>query len=417
MKADSRLQGGRVRGERGMALVMALLCLVVLTIAAAAIMMTLHVETNVAGHSHRGNQALDIAEAGVAEAMARIRAGDIPDNGNPRMVSQIFLAQGGQVPVLGPDSIALATAQRAGEWLKYSMPTQGQNVLTVSYKTDGSQSVIYRYDDTKDPPVQTDTGMPIFVITSTGRQGGDRCRVITEAIHKPFNANVKAAVAADKPIDFSGNSEVCGFNHRADTPPGVRGRPPDSPAGSLGPCTDWETSAGHLPGAWSTGTIDSHGSSSQHGTPSDVAPDQSGFYNGPWEAAGMGQQEFFTWIGQPLRTIPENPRGILYIDDNDIAQDQSGTFGLKNGDGEGLLYIDGDVTLNGNFTYEGLIYVEGDLHINGTCWILGALIVKGKTTIKIANGDCSVLYSSAAIEENISKYGGQIVTLSWREDH
>ncbi|PYP39574.1 MAG: hypothetical protein DMD43_10595 [Gemmatimonadetes bacterium] len=398
-----------------MPLVMALLCLVILTIAAAAIMMTLHSETNVAGHNLRGNQALDIAEAGVAEAMARIRLGDIPDNGNPHMVSQIFLAQGGQVPVLGPDSIALATAQPAGQWLKYSMPTPGENVLTVNYKTDGSQSVIYRYDDAKG--IQTETGMPIFVITSTGRQGGDRCRVITEAIHKPFNANVMAAVAADKAIKFAGNAEVCGYNHRADTPPGARGRPPESPAGPLGPCLDWETGSGHLPGAWSTSTIDTNGSSAQHGNPTTVSSNQTGFYNGPWEAAGMGQQEFFTWIGQPLRTIPENPRGILYIDDNDIAQDQSGTFGLKNGDGEGLLYIDGDMTLNGNFTYEGLIYVEGNLDINGTCWILGALIVKGKTTIKLANGDCTVLYSSAAIEENISKYGGQIVTLSWREDH
>ena len=82
-----------------------------------------------------------------------------------------------------------------------------------------------------------------------------------------------------------------------------------------------------------------------------------------------------------------------------------------------MLYVDGDLAVNGNFNYRGLIYVEGDLKINGTTWILGGLIVKGKTEVKIANGSCTVLYSADAIAQNIAKYGGQFVTLSWRESN
>ena len=43
--------------------------------------------------------------------------------------------------------------------------------------------------------------------------------------------------------------------------------------------------------------------------------------------------------------------------------------------------MDGNLTLNAGFTYRGLIYVEGDLAVNGDAWVLGAVIVRGKTVI------------------------------------
>jgi hypothetical protein len=142
---------------------------------------------------------------------------------------------------------------------------------------------------------------------------------------------------------------------------------------------------------------------------------QTGFYAGPWEALGMDQNSFFLWTGPPIVTSPDPPRGIIRLDNNAVSQDQSGSYAFNGGNGEGLLYVDGDVTLNGNFNFRGLIYIEGDLKINGTCWILGGIIVRGKTTIKIANGNCSVLYSMPAIQETLNRYGGQVVTLSWLE--
>ena len=79
-----------------------------------------------------------------------------------------------------------------------------------------------------------------------------------------------------------------------------------------------------------------------------------------------------------------------------------------------MLYVDGDLTCNAGFTYRGLLYVEGDLKINGQAWVLGGVIVRGKTTLK-ANGGMTILYSADAITQALSKYGGQFVTLSWRE--
>ncbi len=394
-----------LRDERGVALVMALLVLLVISLLSVTLLVTVNVETKVSSLSAMQTQAVNLAEAGVGEAIARIRSGDIPTNTNPRQVAQIFNTIPGNVPVLGVDSVALATRQPAGQWLNYTTAGKTDSVLTVTYKTNADRTLIYKYDPTKNPAVQTTSGFPIFVVTSTGRRGSASGRVVAEVIQKPVNVNAKGALAADKGIDFSGNSEICGFNHDINTPAGTRGRPP---------CDGWELASGHLNGSWSSGTITSGGSSAQNGVPPNN-PNQTGFYSGPWDAFSMQQAEFFSWIGAPLASEPANPQGIYYLDNNGTSQDASGDFKYNGGTGEGLLYVDGDLAINGNFVFRGLVYIEGDLKINGTCWILGSIIVKGKSRIKIANGSCTILYSNDAITQNIAKYGGQFVTLSWRE--
>ncbi|MBI5709888.1 MAG: hypothetical protein HZC42_06225 [Candidatus Eisenbacteria bacterium] len=404
------------RNERGVALVVALLVLLVLSLLCVVLMMSVSVGTKIAGHNVRESQALYIAEAGVSEAIARIRNSEGPDPaGSARQVVQVFLTGAGSVPALGTDSTGLYTRQPGGQWLTYSTAARGPNVLTVEFRTDSARTTIYRYDSAKNPPVNTTTGFPIYRITSTGVVGADLRRIVSEVIQKPVTVNAKGAIVANVGIDFSGNSDVCGYNHSADTPAGTKGR-----GGGVGNCDEnnaiqhWELGYGDLAGSWSTGSITSGGSSSQNGNPP-RSPGQAGFYAGPWEAFSMGQSDFFSWVGAPTSNPPADPRGIIYVDNNSTTQDQSATCAYHGGDGEGLLYVDGDMTINGDFTYRGMIYIEGDLKINGTCWILGGLIVRGKTTIKIANGNGTILYSNDAIQQNVSRYGGQLVTLSWRE--
>ncbi len=403
---------GPARSQRGIALVMALMVLLAISLLSIALMLSLQVETKITGQGMRRDQALNVAEAGIAEACSRIRNGDIPNNLNPRMAAQIFLDAPGSVPVLGgPDSIALATGQPAGAWLNYSSAAKGPDVLTVTYKTDALRTIIYRYDSSKNPPVQPNTGLPIFVVNATGHQGRDYRRVQTEVIQRPFNVRVEAAMAADKGIDFSGDAKVCGYNHRIDTPAytnGVHGGGPCETGG-------WEIGGGDLPGSWSTQNIASSGAAQQSGTPVNNSPNNVNFYAGPWEAVGLSQAEFFAWMGAPLAIPPSPPVGVFYLDNNAVTQDQSGDFAYPGGNGEGFLYVDGDLAINGNFTFRGAIYVEGDLKINGNAWILGTLIVRGTTRIKLANGSMVVLYSRDAVTQNLAKYGGQFLTLAWRE--
>jgi Tfp pilus assembly protein PilX len=405
-----------LRNERGIALVMAVLVLLVLSLLAIVLYTSLTVGRRIVGHDVRENQALNTAEAGVAEALARIRNNEGPDVSQanaPRQVVQIFNAPSGSVPVLGTDSTALATAQPAGQWLNYSTATRSPSALTIQFLTDPAHTVVYRYDSTKNPAIQTATGWPIYKITATGTEGADQRHVVTEAIQKPVFVNADAALTADVGIDFLGTSTVCGYNHRLDTPTGT-GVNGDriSPTG----CINWEVGSGDKPASWSVGTVTNGGSSVQ--TSPAMPPNsqnQTGFYSGPWDALSMNQAEFFSWIGSPLSTPPTNPNGVFYLDNNNITQDQSGSFVYPGGNGSGLLYVDGDLNITGTFNYRGLIYIEGDLQINGTVWILGGIICKGKSKIKVANGTCTILYSKDAIEQSIAKFGGQFVNIAWHE--
>lgn len=393
-----------VRNERGIALVVALLVLLVMSLLAVVLMMSVNVDTKITSHGLRESSALNSAEAGVGEALARIRNQDILLGNNPRAVAQIFLTVPGSVPVLGTDSTGFATAQPNGAWLAYSTPQRGPDALTVAYKTDPARTVIFRYDPHVTPHIQTASGYPIYVVTATGRSGGDLRRIQTEVIQKPMNVLAKGAMVAEQGIDFLGNADVCGMNHSISTPVGTR---------ISDPCSNYELGWGASTGAWSADTITASGSSHQRGSPA-IANRQTGFYTGPWDCFNMSQSAFYSWVTK-VNSEPANPMGIYYVDNNSIGQDATGNFAYHGGDGEGLLYLDGDCTINGNFNFKGLIYIEGDLKINGTCWILGGLVVKGKTRIRISNGSLTVLYSSDALSQYITKYGGQFVNLSWRE--
>ena len=104
---DRSFQKRVVNDERGMALVISLIVLLSLTVLGTALMMTVNIEGKIAGHQLRDVQALNIAEAGLEEAMLRIRTGDVPDNMNPRQTTLIYEEQAGSIPSSGQDTTVL----------------------------------------------------------------------------------------------------------------------------------------------------------------------------------------------------------------------------------------------------------------------------------------------------------------------
>jgi Tfp pilus assembly protein PilX len=405
--------------ERGFALVISILVLLVMSALALVLMIGVAMNRGLAGNDQRMRQALNTSEAGLSEAMARISHQDINDvnmdPADPDDVVQIFNTVAGSVPVLGADSSAMATAQTVGSYLNYSTAGRSGDELTVSWKKSADGTKVMRYDASTVPHINTVSGLPIYTITSTGRIGNARRTVVAEVIQKPFTATAKAALSSNVMIKEVGTAFICGFDHSMDTADddGIKGRTvgvsPDPEH-----CGDNELARGtDLPGAWSTANITSGGASGIKGSPSDFEQNQTGFYAGPWEAFGMSSTDYWSWIGAPT-TSPASYNGIVYYDGNTTTMDKSTDLALHNVSGEGLLYVDGDLTVNAGFTYRGLIYVEGDFNCNGHAWILGGVIVNGVTDIK-ANGNMTILYSADAITQALSKYGGRFVTLSWRE--
>ena len=410
MRSHDPIRSGVPSGERGVALIMAMLVLLMLSIMAIVLMMNVTANRQVAGLDMRGTQALTVAEAGISEALSRLRNGDITlSTANPKSVAEVFLANAGSIPVVGTDTTAMETRQPAGSWLQYSTPGKGPDVLTVQFKTNNARTQIYYYDSTLPNPINTVTGLPIYQIMCTGRQGTSRRRVVAEVIQKPYTAAAKSALTGNQDIRFIGNAVVCGYNHSADTPTssGENGRL------FANSCMPYEGLGGDLPGSWTTGNTANGGAATQAGVPFANVSGGVGFYPGPWSMLGMSQTDFMSWIGPPSASTA-TANGILYLDNDGAVQNQSGSFAFHGATGEGLLYVDGDLTLNSSFVYRGLIYVEGDLKMNGQAWILGGLVVRGRSEIR-QNGGATILYSGDAISRALARYGGQFVTLSWRE--
>jgi Tfp pilus assembly protein PilX len=406
------------RNERGIALVMAMLILMVMSLLGLVLMAGASLNRGLAGNDQRMRESLNLAEAGVGEALARIKNQETLMSANdPDDVCQVFNTLPGSVPVLGADSIGLATGQPLGGYLDYTTPERSADALTIAWKKNAAGTAVMKYDPTKNPKIQELTGSPIYVVTATGRVNNARRTVVTEVIAKPYQVNAKGTLVADVPIGALGNAAICGYDHSMDTPydDGKDGRNLDMPSPDPDHCLDNEKVGGtNVPGLWSTGPITPGGAAQPNGNPA-IAAGQPDFYTGPWDMFTMSQAEFWSFMGAPVPFAGKTDwNGVFYVDGNTVTQDGSEDMAVHSVNGEGFLYVDGDLSVNAGFHYKGLIYVEGDFKINGNCWILGAIVVNGQTEIT-ANGGMTLLFSKDAIETMLTKYGGQFVTLSWRE--
>ena len=321
------------------------------------------------------------------------------------------------MPTLGTDSIPLPTLQASGDELPYSAATKGPDVLTVTYKTDAARSFIWRY--ATPGGVNKTTGMPIYVVTATGRIGDSKRTIVDEVVSSPVITNCKAAIASGRRVQIINKTYFCGYNHRIDTPDWTaitKGRD-----GHPGACNEdpskqhWEiggVGAGDLPGIWTTGTVNGSGNGGQWGSPSGILQNQpgSGMYAGPWDVLGMTQAQFYSWIGPPSTNKNINQlNGVNYI------QCPSGAM-INGGDGDGFLYVDSNVLqIKGQVTFTGMIYCTGKIIVDGKLWVLGGLVAQDELKFHNSDSQCAVLYSSDAINTSIGKYKGAYVTLSWRE--
>src|SRR5215467_13783574 len=90
------------RNERGIALVISMLILLVMSLLGLVLMAGASLNRGLAGNDQRMRQSLNIAEAGIGEAQARIANQDVLMNpADPAAACQVFNTVAGSVPVTG----------------------------------------------------------------------------------------------------------------------------------------------------------------------------------------------------------------------------------------------------------------------------------------------------------------------------
>jgi hypothetical protein len=243
-------------------------------------------------------------------------------------------------------------------------------------------------------------------------------------------------------IDNHGGKENFTYPNPNPPPPNINYNDKDSDTTLLDPAEESmetnidyggkvKSSGNHIPGVWSTGdTIDPSGAGMDIFGGNDTIPWKDQSDTNTWKTLdqllGVSPEQLNTILAGANVTESDQdpssgklnvaPQGLIYIDNNDPGDKPLKiTSSTPNADnGWGLMYITGEAEFQA-LTFKGLIFVEGDAHITGNFWLLGCLAVKGITDGDFSAGNGTFLFSREALER-YSNAGMKFVTLSWKED-
>jgi len=403
-------------------LVVTLLIVFAVGVMGATLAMLSATDLKISGNQRVTTQALDVAEAGLNEAIHRLSLANptnatiggwtgnvaIGDNApyDPNWETRIFLARMGAAPAPKGSIFNTGTIQDPSQpFLEYSSTSTADGLLTIRHKTvdrngDGVKdpNEVVLYDSEQIPPENFSSGFPVEIITVTGAQGQAERMIEAEVTKKTLVARTMAALYIDKAIRFTGTPGICGYDHSINTP--MLLDPPN--------CLGWHEASGHLPGVATTGDeIDAGSNTDILGEPTPMDSSSTNPFYDCHELLGISKADFEMMLANADNTSLVNPLdGVTYLKGDVILN--------ANVVGSGLTYCTGDLTINGTFCYKGLVFVEGDVKANGTCWVLGSVVVRGRSDFNTSAGNAGILYSSDAITQALGQFMPMIL-LSWRE--
>ena len=351
--------------DRGFALATVILALVVIGAIAAGGAFVATQEQRAGDSSRRLAQAFGIAEGTGAELMTAWDAQSYSSRNN-----------------YPNDSVLISTTNSA----------QGTGVYGASIFKLNPQ--IYFLDITG-----TDTR------SRTWRDGGARQRVGMLVRVVPLQLDMKAALTVGGPVVFGGGNV---FVKGQDTPPaGWSGCPPaDTTLGGVRAknAGDVSNSQGQVTGSpavivdptMDSTTFINYGSTNYNklAAQADVTLPPATYTPTPSVTAGVCQTAVTTNWGDG--NTPANPCGRLWK-----IVHVTGNLTLGNGQGQGVLLVDGDLNMTGNFNFYGLIVVRGAFKTSGAgvSRVYGNLMAQSIDLAQTAfMGDAVINYSKCAIE-------------------
>ncbi|HEX7079047.1 MAG TPA: PilX N-terminal domain-containing pilus assembly protein [Candidatus Eisenbacteria bacterium] len=401
-------------GERGNALVIALLVLMVLTSAGVAFVAVTKSEKQIAGNEMTSTQAMYAAEAGIAEGLHRMSfpsevANYIGPAGLPVAGWGRYIVMANGASLLDPDRAALASdgldnnengfVDESGEAYPEVLTKQTINAnaliypyVRLEYKTQGAQLV--RFGDGDENPLTPPTenlkyGAPVLRITAAGRRGNAAKRLEAEAVRFPL-VTVGSAMWAGGPMTFNGNAFLIdGHDHAGAAPfDTVAGAPPMDAVLTEGPASD--------------ASLSSQQQDNVTGSGGDNSVDQSTYtydFNQLWSSlSGMADNSFTG----PL-TFGSSTPSMGSLTNPQVTIVNGGLTINGTWTGGGILMVNGNLAMGGGCNFSGIVIATGDVKMTGggpadAARIVGGIIyqgslVNGSTT----SGSGRIYYSSEAV--------------------
>jgi hypothetical protein len=361
--------------ERGMALTLALLAIVVIGALIGGTFAFGLLDMNGGRMANYGRQAGEVAEAGLAEVLANW----------PREFNQM---------AVGTDSV-LPTVTYGGN-VRYSprlyRMTGGHYLLRVQGERLGGGGQVL-----------------------TRREVGQYIRLFLPTL------DIRAALTATGNVTIRGSASVDGNEN---PPGGWTGCPAGAPVAGVRTDSTTTTSGPiHVTGSPATITSDPTVVDSIFTTPlATLIPYATktlagGSYNGMAPVVSgspsvCNTANSMNW-GEPYRppTAGVVPQCYTYFPIILV----NGSVTLQSGRGQGILLVTGDVSLRGNFEFDGVIITDGALSTQGTGnKVSGGILAHYADSFSpTASGNPDVLYSSCAIH-NALQYSAHAVPLGQR---
>jgi len=441
-----------VASERsGAALIVALIVLLLFTLAGSAIMILSVNEDRMVHGKMDSIGALAYAEAGVAEAIRRLSLqyfdslyiGDPHHPFNADWAVYLLFTKNlpqDEPPVYYRQSVQMDLPER--KRLSYSSKIlDGGRSLTVHHKCSPNDTgKIYYYnweigsEELHDAGTYSGMFFPIEVIEVTGVSGKIQRTLRVEVARTPVPVNVISLLSCNGDIELQGKMVLCGHNHLFSTPWGTDAGEnrfdcfddPDTMndtywhvprndgkahAGKDDTYTRDEmdrqcSKAGCIPGVAAHGhQIKVHDRSLVRGNP-DRRTDTTGtdFYNLYQmldTSSGEELEQQYQWQNIEPGTINGGSFIGFYRCEGNLKFKGIVNF-------TGVLWVTGSIRQSGHFFARGIVYSADDMRFDGNVWILGAIATKGgaKTRVQPFNGSGVLLYSSGGIQRAIAEAKG-----------
>jgi hypothetical protein len=371
----------KLKEESGVVLVLTMLLLLMVTLIGMSAVNTATYDNRISGNKRISEQAFYVAEAGINEFLGRFRdgaTGELKDNAPSNPHWELFIAS-------NPE-----TAEKIG----YSS-SDASHIFVQSLQKPLVYGVEIRHKVNLTNQVITRAGGPLYTATSHGytQDGGERIIEADFIGNPPFDP--PAALYAERPMDVHGTSTYIQGKDRC----GTRDKP--------GIITTLDESTNPINFLGSP-TIEGDPDIRYSGEDLDLKEAVNYFrkdanftyeYNTNQTLTGYSD----SW-GTPTSTGTSTP--ITYSGSINIVYfDMHGDKTLKlagQSHGAGILLVDGNLELNGGFTWYGVIIVTGavDFTGGGEKNVTGGVLTGETTTVQIdLGGDVGILYCSEVADK------------------
>ena len=388
-----------MREEKGIALVLSMLFLLVVTLIGINALNTSIYDIRISGNERASVQAFYAAEAGINEVMGRFRNGatnEIADNDPSNPNWRILLAK---YPGQGATRIGYVSGD------SNSMPSLQNRLdfgVEIRHKMDAANQVV------------KSGGVPVYILKSYGSTADGGNKVLEVELTKTPNYDPPAALYSEIPVHIHGSSTYINGNDSCGTTnkPGI------------------ETTTATAPPIAESGNPSVNGSPPKV-TQASIPPpiklplkemvnylkgDANFKYNYSGDQTLTGYSD--SW-GTPISddtTVPiayMGPMNIVYFNMNGDK-----TIKLAGGSrGAGILLVEGNLEIDGGFTWYGIILATGAVAYTGSGPknVTGGVMAGENATAGIEIDESAGILYCSAVSKKLKDVIPPLKITRWRE--